>query len=109
MNDVGTYSLTVTIAADGDHSSLLAMASVLHRRRVEVVDATITRPAQGHRFFRATILATARQANLVLRSMENVVNVLHAALFEAFEIPAGEKSQLTTGAARRHEPAVSRD
>ena len=77
----GLFAVTVAVASEGSRSDLLAMASVLHRRGVKVVEAELTKPAHGRRIFNAT----PAQAEMVLKSFQNMIDVLDAALFEAVD------------------------
>ena len=79
------FVVTIAVDAAGPRSDLLAMASVLHRRGVEVVEAELAREAHERRVFSATFRATPRAAATVLRSFENLVDVVDAALFEALD------------------------
>lgn len=81
----GLFAVSVAAQADGSRSDLLTMASVLHRRGVEVVDAEFARPSHGRRVFSATFRASPSQAATVLRSFENLVDVVDAVLFEALD------------------------
>lgn len=81
----GLFAVTVAVASEGSRSDLLAMASVLHRRGVKVVEAELTKPAHGRRIFNATFNATLAQAETVLKSFQNMIDVLDAALFEAVD------------------------
>lgn len=85
MNDLRLFVVTVALVSDGSRANLFAMASVLHRRGVEVVEADLTRPSHGRRVFSATFSAEPRRADTVLKSYENLVDVLDASLFEAFD------------------------
>lgn len=85
MHEQRLYAVTVATFADGSRADLLTMASVLHRRGVDVVEADMARPSYGRRVFSATFSADARLANTVLRSFENLVDVVDASLFEAFD------------------------
>lgn len=79
------FAVSVAITADGARSDLLAMASVLHRRGVRVVEAELTKVAHGRRVFNATFNATSAQASTVLKSFQNVIDVVEAALFDALD------------------------
>ncbi len=59
----------------GDRSTLLGLASALHRRGVDVLTAELTCPVEARRTFEATILATARQAETVEATLRNLVHV----------------------------------
>jgi hypothetical protein len=74
---VASYAVSVSVSR-GDHSTLLSLASALHRRHVDVVDARFTSPGAGRRTFQATILATAQQASIVEATLRNVVVVTDA-------------------------------
>lgn len=75
-----------------DRSTLLALASVLHRRAVDVLDAQLTWVTEDTRAFEATISGTARQAATVERTMRNLVFVtdVHVA---SVEPPLGGRGQ----------------
>lgn len=79
------FAVAVVVASEGSRSDLLAMASVLHRRGVGVVEAELAKPVRGRRIFNATFSATSAQAETVLKSFQNIVDVLDAALFEALD------------------------
>jgi hypothetical protein len=83
------YVVTVAVTTDGARSGLLGLASVLHRRGVDVLEAELARPSHGRRVFNATFGATPQRAATVLRTYENLVDVVDAALFEALDIRAG--------------------
>ena len=87
MNDAPEplFVLTVALVPDGARADLLGLASVLHRRGVDVVEAELSRPAHGRRVFSTTFRSTTRRAETVLRSMEGLVDVLDATLFQAFD------------------------
>jgi len=51
MSEQRRFVVTATMTAHGGRVTLLAMASVLHRRGVEVVEADIGRPARSVRVF----------------------------------------------------------
>ncbi|MET0929238.1 MAG: hypothetical protein ABWX74_06955 [Aeromicrobium sp.] len=92
------FAVTVALTADGSRADLLSVASVLHRRGVEVVEAELGRPAHGRRVFSATFAATPQQAATVLRTFEGLVDVVDASLFEALdarvvhELGAGQRA-----------------
>jgi hypothetical protein len=79
------FVVTVALAASGARADLLGLASVLHRRGVEVVEAELGRPVDDRRVFSATFTAAPRQASTVLRTFENLVDVVDATLFEAMD------------------------
>ena len=83
--DSRLYAVSVAVVSDGSRSDLLSMAAVLNRRGVDVVDAEYARPANGRRVFSATFRATPSHATTVLRSFENIVDVVDAVLFEALD------------------------
>lgn len=80
-----SFAITVAVLAAGDRGDLLALASVLHRRRVEVVEAELARPAHGRRVFSATFIAEPERAATVLRTYEGLVDVIDASLYEALD------------------------
>jgi len=79
------FVLTVALVPGGARADLLGLASVLHRRGVDVVEAELARPAHERRIFSATFRSTTRQAETVLRSMQGLVDVLDATLFQALD------------------------
>jgi hypothetical protein len=79
------FALTVALVPDGARADLLGLASVLHRRGVDVVEAELSRPAHGRRVFSATFRSSPRQADTVLRTMQGLIDVLDATLFQAFD------------------------
>ena len=98
------FAVTVALAADGARADLLSAASVLNRRSVDVIEAELGRPAHGRRVFSATFAATPQQAATVLRTFENMVDVVDASLFEALDAravpslgPERERSAASTG------------
>jgi transcription termination factor Rho len=95
------FVLTVAMVPGGARADLLGLASVLHRRGVDVVEAELSRPAHERRVFSATFRSTTRQAETVLRSMQGLVDVLDATLFQAFDnrsaTPHPRISVATTG------------
>lgn len=88
MNAAPLYVVTVAMFADGDRSDLLTMASVLHRRGVEVVEAEMSRPSHGRRVFSATFRAERQHAETVLKTFGNLVDVVDTSLFEALDARA---------------------
>ncbi|MCL3817305.1 hypothetical protein [Aeromicrobium wangtongii] len=79
------FVVTVALRADGARADLMTMAAVLHRRGVEVVAAELGRPAHGRRVFSARFVAAPRQASTVVRSFENLVDVVDTSLFAALD------------------------
>jgi hypothetical protein len=82
VTEVRPYSVVVALAG-GDSSALLSLVSTLHRRRVDVLDAELTRPDAGRRVFAATFLATSRQARTVEASLRNLVDTVDVEMCEA--------------------------
>lgn len=80
------FVITVALTASGARADLMSMASVLHRRGVEVVEAELGRTVHDRRVFSATFAAAPRQASTVLRTFENIVDVVDASLFEAHDL-----------------------
>lgn len=97
----GLFAVTVAVASEGARSDLLAMASVLHRRGVKVVEAELTKPAHGRRIFNATFDATPARAETVLKSFQNMVDVLDAALFAAVDARETRDEPPTSTSCRR--------
>lgn len=83
------FVVTVALTADGARSDLLALATVLHQRAVDVIEADFSRPAHGRRVFSATFHATSQQARTLHKSFENLIDVIDAALFEALDARVG--------------------
>jgi hypothetical protein len=80
LTEPGVFAINVELAADRS-ADLLAMASVLHRRGVDVLEAQLSRPVGGRRVFTASFVApSARQANTVARTFEGRVDVLEVHL-----------------------------
>lgn len=79
------FVVTVSVTADDHGADLLTIASVLHRRGVQVVEADLARPVQGLRVFSATIVTDPARAMTVLRTLENRIDVVDAELFEAID------------------------
>ena len=79
------FVVTVALVADGARADLMGMASVLHRRGVDVVEAELGRPVHQRRVFSATFRASPEQASTVLRTFEGLVDVVDATLFEALD------------------------
>lgn len=79
------FAVIVEVDADGARASLMALASVLHRRGIDVVEAEFTRRTHNRRVFTATFAAEQRRATTVLRSYENLIDVLDASLYAALE------------------------
>lgn len=80
------FVVTVALVPGGARADLLAMASALHRRGVEVIEAELSRPGRDRRVFSATFRSTDRQAETVLRSLEGLVDVVDATLYAALDI-----------------------
>ncbi len=79
------FAVTVALTADGARADLMAMAAVLHRRGVEVVEAEFGRPSHSRRVFSATFVATSQQAWTVQKTYEGLVDVVDTSLFEALD------------------------
>ncbi|GAA3512978.1 hypothetical protein GCM10022234_04580 [Aeromicrobium panaciterrae] len=80
------FVVTVAMVPGGARANLLSMASVLHRRGVDVVEAELSRPGHDRRVFSATFRSTARQAETVLRTLEGLVDVVDATLYAALDV-----------------------
>jgi hypothetical protein len=77
------FAISVELAADPS-ADLLVMASVLHRRGVEVLEAQLSRPTGGRRLFTASFAArSGRHATSVARTFQARVGVLDAHLLTA--------------------------
>jgi hypothetical protein len=74
------FAITAVMMTDSSRSDLLRMASVLHRRGVEVIKAEMSPALDGQRLFTATFGATTQQAFTVRRSVENLINVTDVSL-----------------------------
>jgi hypothetical protein len=85
MTSPELFAVTVAMTADGARADLLSMASVLHRRGVDVVEAEFGRAMHGRRVFSATFAATPQQASTVLKTFENLIDVVDASLFAALD------------------------
>lgn len=81
MTDVRSFVLSGVMAATPQRGALLALASALHRRGVDVVEAELERPRRGVRAFNVTFNGTPRQAETVLRTVDNQVYVLEVSLY----------------------------
>ena len=81
------YAVTVEVVG-GDQSTLLSLASVLHRRGVDVLAAELSRPVGGRRTFTATLAATTRQVDTVAATLRNLVPVMAVEV-----VPAGESAR----------------
>jgi hypothetical protein len=92
MCDVRTYVVTVAMTADGARSDLLAMAAVLSRRHIAVLEATLARPVQGRRVFTATFQASPIRAQSLLRTFQSQVDTVDARL-----VPTTEQAADATG------------
>lgn len=79
------FAVTVALTAEGSRADLMSMGAVLHRRGVEVVEAEFGRAVMGRRVFSATFSATPQQAATVLKTFENLVDVVDTSLFEALD------------------------
>lgn len=113
MTSASLFAITLALDPEGSRSDLLALASVLHRRGVDVLEAELARPTNGRRVFHATFKAKPAHANTVLRTFENLVDVLDAVLFEAFDArqpdgpsPSGPMAVRSAGSAARSHPPV---
>jgi len=76
------FAVAVKMTADGARADLMGMASVLHRRGIDVLEAELTRPTCGLRMFTALFFSSPQQASTVLRTLESLVDVLDASLLE---------------------------
>lgn len=83
--DENTYVITVAIVEGAARDPLLTGATTLHRRGVSLVEAELSRPTNGRHILSATFNAHERQAQTVLRTFANQVEVLDAELFQAFD------------------------
>jgi hypothetical protein len=77
--EVADYWVAVSVDG-GDHSTLLALASALHRRGVDVLSAQLSWPIAGRRSFEATIRATPRAARTVEGTLRNLIRVTHVSM-----------------------------
>jgi hypothetical protein len=68
------YLLEVSIVGE-DGATLLSLASALHRRHVEVLDARLCAADGGDRRFEATVRTTQRQVSTVAATLRNLVLV----------------------------------
>jgi hypothetical protein len=93
--EVRLFAVTVAMTTSDSRSDLLVMASVLHRRAVNVVEAELSTPSQGRRVFSATFQATPQKALTVLNSLKARVDVVDAELCAA----ADSRSDWTAPAA----------
>lgn len=98
MHDLLTYVVTVELSADGARSDLLAMAAILSRRHVAVLEAELARPVDGRRVFTATFQAPPIRAQSVLRTFQSQVDTLDAYLVATAE-RAGANPTSSTAAA----------
>jgi hypothetical protein len=80
MTQRQTFRITVTLVAGGARADLMAMASVMSRRGVSVLDAELTWPSDGRRLFRATFRACPSRAETVLETFRNQIDALGAYL-----------------------------
>jgi acetolactate synthase regulatory subunit len=90
MTERRYFDVTVALRGRDSTRSLLSVASVLHRRSASVSQAQLAPAAQGRQVFRATFIATERQAATVRASLGNLVDVLEVVLgaAEALETPS---------------------
>jgi len=72
------FDIEIVLAPPVDSSSLLTMASVFHRRGVSVVSAQMCAGSNQGQVFRATFHAAPRQASTLLKTVQAIVDVLHA-------------------------------
>lgn len=86
MTESQSFVLSGAMAVTNDHGALLVIASALHRRGVDVTEAELRRPRDGVRRFDVTFRATPSRAEAVLRTVENLVDVLEAALWNHHEV-----------------------
>ena len=78
--EANVFTLSVTLVADLS-TDLLVMASVLHRRGVDVLEARLSRPVEGGRLFTASFSArSAGHATTVARIVQGRVGVLEVRL-----------------------------
>jgi hypothetical protein len=77
------FAIRAVMTTDSSRSDLLSLASVLHRRGAEVIEAALSPALNGRRVFAATFDATSPQAATVLRSVENLINVIDVSLVDA--------------------------
>lgn len=85
MTSSDLFVVTVAVTADGARADLLSLASVIHRRGVDIVEAEFCRAVHGRRVFSATFAATPQQASTVLKTFENLIDVVDATLFAALD------------------------
>jgi hypothetical protein len=83
LTEPSVFAISVELVADPS-ADLLIMASVLHRRGVDVLEAQLSRPTGGRRVFTASFAArSARHATSVARTFEGRVGVLDVHLLTA--------------------------
>jgi hypothetical protein len=86
MTGSGTYFVSVALVS-GDRAGLLSLASMLHRRGIDVLEAEFSRPSAGRRVFNATVAATPRQASTLEASLRNLIDVVGVFTCEALDTP----------------------
>lgn len=71
------------MAVQVERSPLLSAASVLHRRGVDVIEASLSHLSPASRWqFTATFRSAPAQARTLLRSFENLVETTDAVLID---------------------------
>ncbi|GAA1526649.1 hypothetical protein [Nocardioides humi] len=66
----------VVTTLDADRALLLSLASVLHRRGVDVLAADLKPPEHGRRQFCAVVVATTAQARTLRQTLSNRIDVV---------------------------------
>lgn len=82
---VRLVTLFATLRA-GDPSSLLRLATALHRRNADIVNASLQSVADGSANFVVTVRATESQARTLALTLAGVIGVLETG---ACEVSAG--------------------
>lgn len=81
--DQGVFGLEVSMAVHVERSPLLSAASVLHRRGIEVIEASLSPPSvEGSWQFAATFRSGPVQARTLLRSFGNLIGTTDAVLVD---------------------------
>lgn len=108
MSDQPLFSLTVTMTGDTTRTGLLSLASVLHRRAVDVLEVDLRRPVDGQRTFTSTVSAGRQRMNTLVATLLNEVDVLTADYIELLDFrQVVESAPIPHGTTRQPAEAVS--
>ncbi|MGE0776975.1 hypothetical protein [Mycolicibacterium sp.] len=87
----------MTMASTTTGSGLSAVAAVLHRRGVDVIDASLSRAVDGRRRFSVSVAADSVRAHTLAATFQNLIDVIDVSIVD----PAGPREVGVTAAPAR--------